>query len=59
MGDRAALDGMARHLLRRGVTAFLPTAVTAPLTDLTGSRRASATDYLMRRRTGAEPLGSS
>ena len=31
MGDLAALDGMARALLRRGVTAFLPTAVTAPL----------------------------
>ena len=27
----AALDGMARALLGRGVTAFLPTAVTAPL----------------------------
>ena len=31
MGGRAALDGMARRLLRRGVTSFLPTAVTAPL----------------------------
>ena len=29
MGDAAALDGMARALLRRGVTSFLPTAVTA------------------------------
>ncbi|HUP55799.1 MAG TPA: N-acetylglucosamine-6-phosphate deacetylase, partial [Methylomirabilota bacterium] len=26
MGDRTALDGMARSLLRRGVTSFLPTA---------------------------------
>ena len=34
MGDRAALDGMARRLLRHGVTSFLPTAVTAPLDDL-------------------------
>jgi N-acetylglucosamine-6-phosphate deacetylase len=34
MGDAAALDGMARRLLRRGVTSFLPTAVTAPLPDL-------------------------
>lgn len=34
MGDSAALDGMARALLRRGVTSFLPTAVTAPLEDL-------------------------
>ena len=57
MGDRAALDGMARHLLRRGVTAFLPTAVTAPLPTLA--------DFAARVRTwlpdapadGAEPLG--
>ncbi len=34
MGGRAALDGMARLLLRRGVTSFLPTAVTAPLPAL-------------------------
>src|SRR5687768_15198908 len=34
MGDRAALDGMARALLRRGVTSFLPTAVSAPLPAL-------------------------
>lgn len=34
MGGRAALDGMARHLLRHGVTSFLPTAVSAPLDDL-------------------------
>ena len=34
MGGRAALDGMARHLLRHGVTSFLPTGVSAPLDDL-------------------------
>ena len=34
MGGADALDGMARHLLRRGVTGFLPTAVTAPLPAL-------------------------
>src|SRR5436190_1668297 len=34
MGGRAALDGMSRHLLRHGVTSFLPTGVSAPLTDL-------------------------
>ncbi|HVM29846.1 MAG TPA: N-acetylglucosamine-6-phosphate deacetylase [Candidatus Limnocylindrales bacterium] len=34
MGDRAALDGMALALASRGVTSFLPTAVTAPLDDL-------------------------
>jgi N-acetylglucosamine-6-phosphate deacetylase len=30
----AALDGMARSLLRQGVTGFLPTAVTAPVDTL-------------------------
>jgi N-acetylglucosamine-6-phosphate deacetylase len=34
MGGREALDGMARALLRRGVTSFLPTAVSAPLERL-------------------------
>jgi N-acetylglucosamine-6-phosphate deacetylase len=34
MGDPSALDGMARALARHGVTAFLPTGVTAPLEDL-------------------------
>ena len=57
MGDAAALDGMARALLRRGVTSFLPTAVTAPLGDLAafadrvrGWIPSAPTD-------GAEPLG--
>ena len=36
MGGRAALDGMSRALLRRGVTSFLPTAATAPLVTLQG-----------------------
>jgi len=57
MGDRAALDGMARALLRRGVTSFLPTAVSAPLDDLAAfadrvrAWRRDAPD------DGAEPLG--
>ena len=34
MAGRSALDGMARALLRQGVTSFLPTALTAPLADL-------------------------
>lgn len=34
MGTPADLDGMARALLRRGVTSFLPTAVTASLETL-------------------------
>jgi N-acetylglucosamine-6-phosphate deacetylase len=35
MGDEAALDGMARALLRHGVTSFLPTAVTSSIELLT------------------------
>jgi N-acetylglucosamine-6-phosphate deacetylase len=35
MGDEAALNGMARALLPHGVTSFLPTAVTAPMSALT------------------------
>lgn len=34
MGGPAALDGMARALLRRGVTSFLPTGATAPVSRL-------------------------
>ncbi len=57
MGGRAALDGMARRLLRHGVTSFLPTAVTAPLAalvDFAGSVRDWAPDAPA---DGAEPLG--
>ena len=57
MGDLAALDGMAQRLLRRGVTGFLPTGVTAPLDELVAFadrvrawRPAAPAD-------GAEPLG--
>jgi N-acetylglucosamine-6-phosphate deacetylase len=57
MGDRDALDGMARHLLRRGVTSFLPTAVTAPLSDLTAFA-ARVRDWLpVAPSEGADPLG--
>jgi N-acetylglucosamine-6-phosphate deacetylase len=34
MGGRDALAGMANALLRRGVTSFVPSAVSAPLPDL-------------------------
>jgi N-acetylglucosamine-6-phosphate deacetylase len=34
MGDGDAIAGLARHLLRHGVTSFLPTAVTAPIESL-------------------------
>ncbi|MBI3749793.1 MAG: N-acetylglucosamine-6-phosphate deacetylase [Chloroflexi bacterium] len=57
MGDRAALDGMARHLLRHGITAFLPTAVAAPLDRLVafaGHVRGWLSDAPA---DGAEPLG--
>lgn len=57
MGPDGSLDGMARALARRGVTSFLPTAVTAPLVALG--------DFATRVRAwmpqapadGAEPLG--
>ena len=57
MGDRAALDGMARALLRHGVTSFLPTAVTAPistLADFAAQVRAWAPNAPD---DGAQPLG--
>ena len=57
MGGAAGLDGMARHLLRHGVTAFLPTAVTAPMADLVtfvDQVRAWLPDAPP---DGAEPLG--
>ncbi|TME31242.1 MAG: hypothetical protein E6I62_07600 [Chloroflexi bacterium] len=57
MGDEAALDGMARALLRHGVTSFVPAAVTSPL-----DRLAIFADRVRRwmpaaPEDGAEPLG--
>jgi len=57
MGDRDALDGMARALLRRGVTSFLPTAVTAPLDDLTAFAERVRAWMPSAPGDGAEPLG--
>ncbi len=57
MGDAAALDGMARHLLRRGVTAFLPTAVTAPLPALASFAEQVRGWLPTAPADGAEPLG--
>jgi N-acetylglucosamine-6-phosphate deacetylase len=57
MAGADALTGMSRALLRRGVTSFLPTAVTAPLDEL---RRFAADVRAWRPRApgdGAEPLG--
>ena len=57
MGGTAALDGMARALLRRGVTSFLPTAVSAPLGDL-ATFAATVRDWMpVAPLDGAEPLG--
>ena len=57
MGDRSSLEGMALALARRGVTSFLPTAVSAPIARLAawaddvrawiaGPRAADASDPL-------------
>jgi N-acetylglucosamine-6-phosphate deacetylase len=59
MGDRAALDGMARALLRRGVTSFLPTAVSAPLADLVAFTDRVRTWMPDAPADGAEPLGTN
>ena len=56
-GDAAALDGMARALLRRGVTSFLPTAVTAPLPELDAFADRVRTWLPDAPDDGAEPLG--
>ena len=57
MGDTAALDGMARALLRCGVTSFLPTAVTAPLDDLAAFADRVRTWLPDAPHDGAQPLG--
>jgi N-acetylglucosamine-6-phosphate deacetylase len=57
MGDDAALDGMARALLRRGVTSFLPTAVSAPLDALAAFAERVRAWIPDAPADGAEPLG--
>jgi N-acetylglucosamine-6-phosphate deacetylase len=57
MGDTAALDGMARALLRRGVTSFLPTAVTAPIETLQEFAERVRRWLPGAPTDGAEPLG--
>ena len=59
MGGRAALDGMSRHLLRRGVTSFLPTAVSAPLDDLYRFVDEVRDWMPVAPDDGAQPLGSN
>jgi N-acetylglucosamine-6-phosphate deacetylase len=57
MAGHGALDGMARHLLRHGVTAFLPTAVTAPLDALAMFAERVRAWLPDAPPDGAEPLG--
>jgi N-acetylglucosamine-6-phosphate deacetylase len=57
MGDASALDGMARALLSRGVTSFLPTAVTAPLEALGAFADRVRAWIPAAPPDGAEPLG--
>jgi N-acetylglucosamine-6-phosphate deacetylase len=57
MGEREALDGMARALLRRGVTSFLPTAVSAPLDRLAGFAESVRAWSATAPADGAAPLG--
>jgi N-acetylglucosamine-6-phosphate deacetylase len=57
MAGRAALDGMSRGLLRKGVTSFLPTAVTASMQDLTAFAATVREWQPFAPEDGAEPLG--
>ena len=57
MGETAALDGMARALLRQGVTCFLPTAWTAPIADARRVRRPRPRRGCRRPGRRREPLG--
>ena len=51
------LDGMSRALLARGVTSFLPTAVSAPLDTLAGFADRVRAWLPAAPANGAEPLG--
>ncbi len=57
MGGIEALDGMARALLRHGVTSFLPTAVSAPLPALHRFASNVRSWIAAAPADGAEPLG--
>jgi N-acetylglucosamine-6-phosphate deacetylase len=59
MGSARELDGMARALLRHGVTSFLPTAVTASLPTLATFASTVAGWMPAAPHDGAEPLGSN
>jgi N-acetylglucosamine-6-phosphate deacetylase len=57
MGSADDLDGMARALLRRGVTSFLPTGVTSPLPVLHAWADRVRAWIPAAPANGAEPLG--
>jgi N-acetylglucosamine-6-phosphate deacetylase len=57
MGGDGALDGMARTLLRQGVTSFVPTAWTAPLAELAAFGESVRRWTLDAPNDGAAPLG--
>jgi len=57
MGGPDALDGMARRLLRHGVTSFVPTAVTAPMGDLVAFAERVRAWLPEAPMDGAAPLG--
>jgi N-acetylglucosamine-6-phosphate deacetylase len=57
MDGHAALDGMARSLLRQGVTGFLPTAVTAPIDVLERFANDVRDSMSETPADGARPLG--
>lgn len=57
MGGADALDGMSRHLLRHGVTSFLPTAVSAPLATLVEFAERVRAWIPAAPADGARPLG--
>ncbi|HKF84464.1 MAG TPA: N-acetylglucosamine-6-phosphate deacetylase [Candidatus Limnocylindrales bacterium] len=56
-GDAEALSGMARALLRHGVTSFLPTAPTIPTDELPGFARRVRSWTPVAPDDGAQPLG--
>ena len=57
MNDTAALDGMARALLRHGITSFLPTAVSAPIETLQEFSARVRSWMGAAPADGAQPLG--
>jgi N-acetylglucosamine-6-phosphate deacetylase len=57
MGSTESLDGMARALLRHGVTSFLPTGYTSPFPDLVAFAERVRGWIAGAPSDGADPLG--